>query len=93
MSEPSLENDLTVAIKERDKLQRELDEAKQQLAEATQREINLRSDWIEARAEIKDYEIALVNLMHRHDWHPELGQCVCFEHKQARETLNKWSGK
>lgn len=32
---------------------------------------------------------ALENLRKRHNWHPDLGECVCKEHIEAQQTLAK----
>lgn len=41
----------------------------------------------ELSARCAKLEAALKALSDRHDWQPGMGQCVCQQHKQAREAL------
>lgn len=59
---------------------------KKQLADATQRELNLRSDWLEARAQIVDYEAALKKLTYN-DW------CKDDRMEFYIELTEKWKAK
>lgn len=40
-------------------------------------------------ARIENLEAALKALSDRHDWQPGMGQCVCSQHKEAREALKE----
>lgn len=84
---------------QRHELQQELDAVRSDRSLLDDCNINLNYKVIElekqladAKAQIKDYGAALEAITKRHDWHPDLGQCICEEHKKAKETLKKWKG-
>jgi len=41
----------------------------------------------ERQKRIEKLEAALKNLSERHNWQPDMGECICAEHKAAREAL------
>lgn len=41
------------------------------------------------RERVKELEAALKALAHRHGWEPELGPCVCDEHRRAADILGE----
>lgn len=47
----------------------------------------------ELEAKLKIAVTALDALAKRHDWHPELGKCICAEHKDAKAALEKIRGE